>query len=357
MSTNTVNNNILVCPLNWGLGHATRAIPIIEAALEKGYNPIIASDGDALVLLKKQFPQLQYIELPALRIKYGKGLFAYFQFCLSIPFIINWILKDHKKIKEITQSIPLCLIISDNRWGIWHQHIKSVFITHQIMVKMPWMLKWMEYPVFRIQQWVLRHFNEIWTPDDAHLSHNLSGDLSHSFKPKVKHSFIGTLSQFHNLYRTNTSEYEIAVILSGPEPQRTYFETAILKQLSSLSFKTIIVGGKIADKRHEHFAHITYTSFANREELHRIIMSSNVIICRSGYTSIMDLIELQKPAILIPTPSQTEQVYLAQWLSAKNWFLTYKQKDINQISESAIMKAQSLRLPSTEILRFTNNIF
>ena len=333
---------ILVCPLNWGLGHATRMISIIDNAISQGDLVIIASDGDALFLLQNHYKNLQTIELPNLNIQYGIGAFAPIKFLFSIPKILKWIKKDRAKLNEIIKQEQIDLIISDNRWGLWHKSVKSVFVTHQVMVKIPQPFSFLEKIVFLLQQRFLNHFDEIWIPDYKDQTMNLSGDLSHKYSPKKKTKYIGILSQFHHNNQQNKILYDIAVILSGPEPHRSILEKELIKKIEGMQIKAIIVGGRPSQTTNINYKNITYIPFADTLMLQEIYEQSKYIICRSGYTSLMDLVTLEKPAIIIPTPSQTEQEYLAKYASDKGCFISMNQCDIEKINNSDFERLQYL---------------
>lgn len=329
---------ILVCPLNWGLGHATRMIPIINSEISKGNTVLIGSDGDALQLLKNHYPNIQYIELPSLSINYGKGILATLLFLISIPKILLWIRRDNKKLKEIIKEYHIDFVISDNRWGLWNKSVHTVFVTHQVMVKMPKVLRFLEGSIFYLQQLVIRHFDEIWIPDYADKNNNLSGDLSHKYLPTKTTKYIGILSQFTKLDEKTEPFFDVAVIISGPDPHRSILEKKLMQQLSRLPLQTVFIGGKMSEIAINQYSNISYIPFANTEKLQEIFAQSKHIICRSGYTSIMDLTKLEKKAILIPTPSQTEQEYLANYLSGKGQFVVLKQKDIEKLTEQFILQ-------------------
>jgi len=334
---------ILICPLNWGLGHATRMIPIINDAISQGHSVIIGSDGDALLLLQKQFPNHRTIELPQLKIKYGTGFFSAFQFLISVPKILAWIKKDNKKLQGIVDEYKIDLIISDNRWGLWNNAVKSVFVTHQLMVKMPKPFSFLEKIGYKLQQRYIKHFDKIWIPDFADKTQNLSGDLSHKYIPQKPIKYIGILSQFSKLEHQSSFKYDIAVILSGPEPHRSILEKMLLEKIETLQVKAIVIGGKLNNQKSMITKNVSYIPFANTEELQTIYSQSKHIICRSGYTSLMDLITIGKSAIIIPTPSQTEQEYLAKYLSEKDWYLSIKQDDIKEISMETFEKLNQLK--------------
>jgi len=329
---------ILVCPLNWGLGHATRMIPIINSEISKGNTVLIGSDGDALHLLRNHYPEITCIELPNLSISYGNGIWATFLFLFSIPKILLWIHRDNKKLNEIIKEHHIDLVISDNRWGLWNKSVHSVFVTHQVMVKMPKAIRFLERSIFKLQQWVIRHFDEIWIPDFEDKRNNLSGDLSHRFLPKKPTKYIGILSQFTKTNDETVPKYDVAVILSGPEPHRSILEQKLLLQLSTMTIQSVFIGGKMSNNTINHYPNISYIPFANTEKLQEIFAQSKHIICRSGYTSIMDLTKIDRKAILIPTPSQTEQEYLAKHLSGKGQFVVLEQNAVEKLTEQFILQ-------------------
>jgi len=211
-------------------------------------------------------------------------------------------------------------------------------------VKMPKLFSYIEKFGYYLQQHFLKHFDEIWIPDTANAIQNISGDLSHKYIPQKPIKYIGVLSQFAKIEPQLEFKYDIAVILSGPEPHRSILEKTILEKIESLHVKAIVVGGKLSDSTQINSENTTYIAFANTAELQEIYSQSKHIICRSGYTSLMDLITLGKSAIIIPTPSQTEQEYLAEYLSKKGWFISLKQDEIEEISMETFEKLNQLKL-------------
>ena len=319
--------NILICPLNWGLGHASRIIPLIEKYQDDGYTVHLASDGDALHFLKKHFPDHTIHELPSLNIRYWNKIGTTLSLLIQIPKIFRWITNDHKTIAKISAKHNFQIIFSDNRWGAWHGDIYSIFMTHQLMVKLPGLLKIFEKAIFLVQLRLLKKFNEINIPDFKDITNSLSGDLSHKYIPYIKTNFIGPLTRFKEIRANVDQRFDVAVILSGPEPQRSILEKILIEKIGDSSLNYIIIAGKPDSQ----FKNERYLSFADSNELNRIICNSEIIICRSGYSSIMDLYLLNKKAIMIPTPGQTEQEYLAQYLINHNHFKFIRQSKLTEI--------------------------
>ncbi|WP_459211458.1 glycosyltransferase [Aquimarina rhabdastrellae] len=315
---------ILVAPLNWGLGHATRCIPIINALLQEGFTPVIASDGDAKALLQKEFPTLESIELPSYNIKYAKkGSFFKFKMLFNSPKIVKAIQLERKATKKILTSDRYYGIISDNRMGVRHKDIPSVFITHQLTVLSGKTTKIST----KLHNKYIKKFDACWVPDMA-TSPNLSGALGHPKKAKKAVSYIGPISRFSS--QQTPIENDIMVLLSGPEPQRTMLEEKLLKELKESHKKILFVRGLIEDKQHiSQLDNITIYNFLLGKEIEHAINSSELIISRSGYTTVMDLAKLQKKAFFIPTPGQFEQEYIAKRLTEQKIVPSCKQKEFS----------------------------
>lgn len=301
---------ILVAPLNWGLGHATRCIPIINALINQGFEPVIASDGGALELLKKEFPKLKAFELPSYNITYPKNRYGFkWKFLKSSPHILKTIKRESVIINQLVKTEDIDGIISDNRFGVRHDDIPSIYITHQLNVlsgKTTWFSsKW--------HQKIIKKFDECWVPDFEY-EPNLSGQLGHLKQKFDNLKYIGPLSRFKKQAIEKT--IDILVILSGPEPQRTKLEKKLLVLLEDRKKKVLFIRGLVEpNQRVTTIDNIELYNYMTSDELEDAINSSRLIISRSGYTTIMDLAKLEKKAVFIPTPGQFEQIYLAKELS------------------------------------------
>ena len=123
---------ILIAPLNWGLGHATRSIPIIRHYLAKGDEVVLGGDGESILLLKQAFPDLRVIDLPSLELRYTsdpKQRGFYFR---AVGALIRFTIADHYYLRKALAIEHFDLIISDNRFGFFSRQVRSVYITHQI---------------------------------------------------------------------------------------------------------------------------------------------------------------------------------------------------------------------------------
>ncbi|WP_367755593.1 glycosyltransferase [Flavobacterium sp. WC2430] len=303
------HKTILITPLNWGLGHASRCIPIIKALQENNYIPIIASDGAALHLLRKEFPYLKILELPSYQIEYPKNS-TYFKWKLFLnsPKMILAIWNEKKIVAKWIDQYEIDGILSDNRLGCYSKRIPSVYITHQINVltgKTTWITS-------KLHQKIIKKYSECWIPDVEKIP-NLASKLSHLKKSNLNLKYIGPLSRM--IKKELPTKYDLMVILSGPEPQRSILEEKIKVELKRYKGEVIFIKGIIEkEQTKEKIKNILFYNFMNSRQLEQAFNESEIILCRSGYTTIMDLVKLGKKAFFIPTPGQYEQVYLAQKL-------------------------------------------
>jgi uncharacterized protein (TIGR00661 family) len=319
--------SVLVTPLDWGLGHATRCIPIIRAFRQRDCNVLIATSGDALQLLKLEFPEVPFFEIVSYKAVYAKdGRLLPKLFLQSIKFV-SAIRKEHRQLNQILREYPVDLIISDNRFGCYSQNVKSIFVTHQINFVFRPPFKWASRLFSFWNQRKIKRFNECWVPDFPDRS--FSGDLSATNDLPVV--FVGPLSRFHNPTQPKEFTYDLLVLLSGPEPQRTILEELIAQQLASLDLKVIFVLGKPLEAESvASNGQIRRVGHLRQAELQQAIEESRFVVCRSGYSTILDLAALQKKnVVMIPTPGQPEQEYLAEFLTNKNSVYTVAQKDFD----------------------------
>ncbi len=338
----TKKKTVIVAPLNWGLGHATRCIPIIQALEAEGATVILASDGGALDLLRREFPHLRALELPAYNIRY-----PFRSMMLSIALqghkILRGCILEYFWLKKLLKKEKIDAVISDNRFGFFNHAVHSVFMTHQVQILIP--IRFLQPLVNAVNHFFIRRFDALWIPDNQG-NKNLASDLAHGFyveklAKKIKTHYLGILSRMK--YFSTDIKYRAIIVLSGPEPQRTYLEEKIWEHLEKIILEnketpqylnTFCLVRGVANtsfgesQRREH-AQIEIYDVLTTTDLNQKIMESAAVICRSGYSSLMDLVTLQKRAILIPTPGQTEQAYLAETLGNQNRFICQQQNALN----------------------------
>jgi len=306
-----LKKRILVAPLNWGLGHATRCIPIIEELIKHDFEPIIGSDGSALTLLKKEFPNLQSIELPSYNVNYSKkGTYFKLKLISNIPSIAIAIKNENNFINKFVRTHHINGIISDNRLGLYCKEVPCVIITHQLNV-LSGNTTWLST---KLHHQFINRFDQCWVPDFKD-DKNLSGTLGHSKKIITTTKYIGPISRFNK--KVSDITYDLLVLLSGPEPQRSMLEIKLLKDLKTYNGNIIFIKGNVDSEQSVKVdGNITIYNYMTSTELEKTINESQLILSRSGYTTIMDLYKLNKKCFFIPTPGQYEQLYLAKKLKA-----------------------------------------
>jgi hypothetical protein len=321
---------ILIAPLDWGLGHATRCMPIIRYLLEKGCEVVIGADGRPFELLKKEFPDCDFVRMPGYNISYPKNGSMALKIAAQVPKILSGIKREREQLKAIIKEKRIDAVISDNRYGLWSKEVPCVFITHQVMVKSPFGEKW----IHQLNKKYISKYTACWIPDME--KNGLSGDLSHKFPLPANAKYIGVLSRFAPAAASNSKKRQLLVILSGPEPQRTVFEKKIVEQLKNISLNSpskgeaatspwppskgeltalIVQGITEKNEKRKLSQDVEMISYLTAEELRNEIISSEMILSRPGYSTVMDLAVTGEKAIFVPTPGQTEQEYLAAYFS------------------------------------------
>ncbi|MEI6264750.1 MAG: glycosyltransferase [Sphingobacteriia bacterium] len=342
---------ILVAPLDWGLGHATRCIPIISHLLRLGHQVIIGSDGAQAALLNEHFPELKIVTLKGYQIQYSAdSRFFAFKIGTQIPKILRSIAYENQWLKQIVKEHQIDVVISDNRYGLNNEAIPCIFITHQLTIKAPF--KWLEYLLRKINYSYINRFTECWVPD-MEGAENIAGELSHPFQmPTTAVHYINLLSRFTPI--ETVKKFEYCILLSGPEPQRTVFENIVIESIKKIKGSILLVRGKPLEKSIPFIAdHITVYNHLNAIELSKVIQESEYIICRSGYSTLMDLLILKKKMIVVPTPGQTEQEYLANKLSKEGIVLSANQQNIDLAH--LFDQAKSLAFKKTSFKVFDEN--
>lgn len=336
---------ILYAVLNWGLGHASRSIPIIQSLLNKDIEIVIASDGEALLLLKKEFPSLVFESLSSYNVQYAdkaknfdKAIF------FQLSKFGKTIQAENKQTEELIKKHEITHIISDNRYGVFNKNIPSVIICHQINLQHR--NTFVKKQLNKIHFSLLKKFKEIWVPDFENalaIASNISTLALENKTIASKLNYIGLLSRM-KIKELEIKPNYISIILSGPEPQRTILEEELVDEISTINEDFVLVRGtENFDKKIKEEKNLKVFALLKTDELNELINQSKIVVCRAGYSSIMDLLKLKKPAVLIPTPGQTEQEYLATHLKNKNWFYSHPQEKLNL--KEALLKSQSYSLP------------
>jgi hypothetical protein len=312
-SLTAAHHRIIVAPLNWGLGHATRCIPIINALLDAGKEVVLASDGEALELLREEFPALVTEPLPGYDVTY-KGEHLVSLVLPNMPRVLKAIIQENSSARKLTEKYQPDLIISDSRFGFRSKTIKSVIISHQLQLMSPSPLLGVFLNFVNTQ--LLNAFDACWIPDDQ--ANALAGALTQN--PRIKNQkHLGILSRLSPDIEID-KQYEVAILLSGPEPARTKLEKKLIEKFSTSKESICLVRGTTKQASLSLPTNWTVIDRANSRRINEILLGSQRIISRSGYTSLMDYRVLGVGAELIPTAGQTEQEYLAKYVDGRYGF-------------------------------------
>lgn len=327
---------ILVAPLDWGLGHASRCIPIIHELQAQGAEVIVGAANKPLKLLLHEFPNIEHVYMPGMNVAYPKRMPMSFFMARRAPKFLKWVREEQDIIQSIIQSYNIDGIISDNRYGLFTSKIPCVLITHQLFIK----ASIFSFVFKNLTQFYASKYNFCWIPDFIG-EPNLSGDLSHRKSKLENLRFVGPLSRFAiPAYYKPEVRYDLLVVLSGPEPSRTLLENNIMAQLRKSNLKSLVVRGLVdaESEQEEVIGNITRLAYLTSNKLQKAILMSKMVLCRSGYSSIMDLSKLQKKAFFVPTNGQTEQEYLASKLMKQGlaFYTTRNKLSIDEQYEEAL---------------------
>jgi len=322
---------ILIAPLDWGLGHATRCIPVIRYLIEKGCEVTIAASGATALLLKENFPDLPQLLLTGYEITYSRsgGTFVA-KILAQIPKILGAIRQERQWLRETQARHQFDLVISDNRYGLKINGLRSVIMTHQLSIitgfgtRADWLMRKLHYRI-------LEKFDECWIVD-VQENGGLAGRLSHPPHIPSNARYAGLLSQLRpSATPAQNPKNKVLILLSGPEPMRGILEERLFQQAKSATeyHFHIVAGNPSGVARADMPAHMTYATHANADDLAAALSDAQLVICRSGYSTLMDLVVFEKKALLIPTPGQSEQEYLASYLQTRGIALSTHQAALN----------------------------
>ena len=320
---------ILIAPLDWGLGHVTRSVPLIRHILSLGHTVIFAGNESQQKYVRSVYPALHYINLEGYNVSYARSKYGMIpRIALQIPRLRKMIRTEQAWLQETIKALHIDAVLSDNRYGLYSKLVPCVFITHQLQVRTGYS-RHLDHLLLRLHYRFIEKFTHCWIVDEQE-DNGLSGALAHPARlPKVKTDYIGLLSQCAGsaVRPQPGNEFYVLILLSGTEPQRSMLSELLWKKAIKSDQHIIFVeGSEQATVPASIPPHISYHKRLSADELSTAIETASIVICRSGYSSIMDLIALNKKAVLIPTPGQTEQEYLGQYLGKQKIFMVSDQK-------------------------------
>jgi uncharacterized protein (TIGR00661 family) len=334
---------ILVSPLSWGLGHATRDLPIIRHFLARGHHVTVLGCGRAVSLLKHEVPQCDFMELEDYPTPYSSSRYFVPKFLAMAPTMWSAVAREGKVLRRrILKERSFDLILSDNRLNIRSPDIPSFIISHQLRFMTPPSLKALTFITEYFNHFYFQHFTRIIVPDFADPEKNLSGQLSHNMrwlKPE-KIYYAGVLSSTARM--DVARDIDVFFSISGPEPQRTQLEQIVMEHVKDLDAGRIVITlGKPEHKgERQENGNTTVYGYLDRQGQQEIMNRAKLVVCRSGYTTVMELAELGKKALFIPTPGQTEQEYLGRYYAELGWFHSVSQYELDLRRD--IAKAQAM---------------
>ncbi|TAD90367.1 MAG: glycosyl transferase family 28 [Bacteroidetes bacterium] len=340
---------LLVAPLDWGLGHATRCIPLIHSLLQAQHTVVLAASGPQKLLLQQAFPQLTCLALPGYGIRYStKGLV--WGLLAQIPKLLKAMAHERRWLAQAVATHQLQVVISDNRYGLHHPTVPCVLVTHQLQLALPTGFGFAQGLVRRLLYRHINRFTACWVPDyAATATHSLSGMLGHPAKPpRLPVHYLGWLSRFTPAPRPATPQYAAIIVLSGPEPQRTQFENLLLPQLRQSTQPMLLVRGLPGSSQPlpQLPPHIQAHNHLGTGQLQAAFLNSQVLVSRSGYSTVMDAFTLGMRCIFVPTPGQTEQLYLAAHLARQQFCLCSQQQHFHLAQALATLQQRRIAPPA-----------
>lgn len=298
---------ILVAPLDWGLGHAARCVPIIRALQEHGAVPVLGADKGPLSLLRDEFPLLEHVRIPGMEVRYAKGRTQAWAMAKQFPAMLRQVREEQLAFIRLRRPLALDAVISDQRFGIRAADLPSVLITHQLFPFAPFA----QGVARRVNRRHIDRFDRCWVPDHAEPP-GLSGALSHGADLPPQARFIGPLSRFTDRGSIRADiHYRVLAVISGPEPQRTLLEKLIRSQLKEIEGPHLIVSG-IPSSGDVQQGNLRTVGHVKADVLCAAMKHAGLIVSRTGYTTLMDLDAIGRGALLVPTPGQSEQEYLGR---------------------------------------------
>jgi hypothetical protein len=332
--------HVFITPLNWGLGHASRDVPVIRELLHQGHEVTVGAWGNARALLEREFPSCNFIDFPDYPVSAKQGRFFFPRFMFHMPSLVEALSNERKNLDTILSSHHFDLIISDSRPGVYSKTVPSLHITHQTHQSFPLIVWPIELVALYVNARGFRKYTSLIIPDNPPGPISMAGKLSKTFFPGTKRQayYSGILASLSKVDTPKTIDFLFSI--SGMEPQRTVLEKILLPQIGDLPGKKVVLLGKPSQQQIVDLDDgTTCYSYVPYAEKARLMSSARCIISRSGYTSMMDLAELEcKSGLFIPTPGQWEQEYLSSYYQRKKWFMSisqYRLRIVRDLAHSA----------------------
>jgi len=291
--------NVLISPLNWGMGHVSRSIALITELVQQKNQVYFAGDEDQIRMVRSYHPDIKIIHHLGYPFRFGaKGNFG-LDLAFSYPALNKRLKEERKEVEKYVSENKIDLVISDHRYGFLSEKVPSVLLTHQVNLPVKWHEQWVQ----KIHHNLLAKFNRIWVPD--YEDSRLSGDLSKN-PGSFDLEFIGPLSRFKDIDKDRIRDLEVVIMISGPD---VYGEKFLKKQMKNAELRdAIYLVSPFLKEKFEGESNVIATSDWTQSD--QLILKTKKLIAPSGYSTIMDLEFLNIASDLTPTVGQREQEYL-----------------------------------------------
>ncbi len=328
----------MVAPLDWGLGHAARCVPIVNGLLERGAVPVLAADNGPLALLRSEFPQAEAVRLPGVTVRYATGASQFWSMARQLPALVRSVSAERAAFDRMAKALRPDAVISDQRFGVRSAWVPSVLITHQLFPFTPFAQRMLR----RLNQQHIGRFDRCWVMDEP-LAPGLAGDLSHGPGLPANARYIGPVSRMGRGATGGRASRRVVAVISGPEPQRTLLERILLEQLELIPGRHLLVQGLPQHGAEPRTGRVEVVNHLGGADLREAMASAELIVSRSGYTTLMDLALMGRSALIIPTPGQQEQEYLGRLHARTGRFLVQEQ---HRVDLSAALAAPAVPAPA-----------
>jgi UDP-N-acetylglucosamine transferase subunit ALG13 len=329
----------LFAVLNMGLGHATRSLPLIRAMRSSGWAVTVGGSGRSLRLLARELPDAPLLELPDYNLEYTDRGVDLGRLMARTPDLVRTVRQEHLLIEEHVRRLGADLVVSDHRYGCWSEQVPSWFIAHQLRFAVPPLFRPFEFAGALFNRGFHRRYTGVIVPDLLEDGEGLlSGRLSHPYRAALpetaaRYHYPGTLSSIGRREGVG-EEIDVFVAVSGPEPQRTALERIVREQIRRVPGRRVVaLGCPEGDRVEEPEAGLTIHAHLERERMEAVMNRSRLIVARSGYSTLMEVVELGKRALWIPTPGQTEQLYLADRMRRRGWYHSVDQGELDLVRD------------------------
>lgn len=321
---------ILYSLCSWGLGHATRSLPLLRRLLRDSHEITVYGTGRSLLLLRSELgDSCSYIESTPYPSPYSDRIGFAYRFLKTAPKIIGIIKEENAFIEKIVKERKIDRIISDSRFGSYSREVPSFIMFHQLRFIAPCRLFFAEMITESFNKGLQDKFQKIIVPDYEEPENSLAGDLAHNLRyfKRENIEYVGILSDYEKLDVPQDIDYLFSI--SGPEPTRTALEKKLFSQIDLLKGKKIVVAlGKPGKYTEDISGNVSVYSFLEKKRRDEFMNRAKMVVSRSGYTTVLDLAEIDKKALFIPTPGQTEQLYLGKHLKKQGFFYSVKQSGL-----------------------------